>query len=124
MLENIKFNYKTASNLNVRSTKNWNNKRKLSMEATRILAFLDSEVVGQIVVCKNWIYYLTVNPKYRGVGIGSKLLKKAEKLIAKDFMFATLHPQDDNEDLIEFYLAKGYEITNSDNIMQKQLFRI
>lgn len=120
----LEFNIKTDSNLTVRSTKNWNSKRKLNMEATRILAFLDSELVGQIVICKNWIRFFVVNPKYRGVGIGSKLLKKAEKLIAKNFMSAKLHPQDDSENLIEFYSAKGYEIINSDNIMQKQLFKI
>lgn len=57
------------------------------------------------------IFYLAVNPKMRGQGIGTKLMAKAEKEIKKmGYNKVWLRPQKDFEDkLIPWYESLGYE---------------
>ena len=122
--KDLQFDYKTGSNLKVRRVSNWEEKLDVSTYATVITAILNNEEVGQILIHENWIHYFVIHPEYRHNVLGSELLVRAEKLISKDYRFAFLHPQDNREDLIQFYSIKGYKVIDSKNNMKKELYRI
>ena len=61
-----------------------------------------------VLVKENWITYLVINPKFRGKGLGTILLRKAEELISKKYNEVKLTPQDNEQILRNWYEKKGY----------------
>lgn len=64
------------------------------------------ELLAQAVVQGNYIYYVVVNPLYRGEGLGASIVKEACSLISGA---KYLIPQDNKEELIQFYQKLGFE---------------
>lgn len=72
-----------------------------------------TDLIAQAVVRKNFIYYVVVNPNYRKQGFGSKLIKDAIVMIPGDVY---LSPQDNDENLINFYKKLGFEIHSKNKL--------
>ena len=93
----------------VRNVKNWDISKTLTDESTVIQIFEnDSELIGCCSVKGRWIFNLIVNPNKRGLGYGKKLLKTAEDIIAKNYDYSALVPEDNNEQLRKYYSSAGY----------------
>lgn len=75
------------------------------------------EADGSRTLYEAWIYCFAINPAYRNLGLGSKLLKRAE-LYIKYHVYADcikLHAQKEFEDrLIPFYIDHGYDFIDLD----------
>lgn len=73
-----------------------------------------NKLLGQIAIeltnSDAWIFFLSVNPKYRENGIGTKLMSLAERFIKKaNCTCALLHPQGEFEDrLVPWYEKQNY----------------
>lgn len=84
------------------------------------------EVIGTVMVGydghRGWIYSLSVDPKHRGKGIGTSLLRFAEeKLSSLGCPKVNLQVLMSNSQVISFYKKNGYNI--EENIsMSKKLY--
>ena len=89
-----------------RSVLNW--KKKIKNKEGTIIKIYDKGLAGCVLVKKNWIYSLIVNPSKRNKGYGKKLLQEAEKLISKKYKESYLTPQDNDPSLRDYYSNLGY----------------
>ena len=106
----------------IHGVRDWNKAFKVTPKDgagpyTVIRARSGSKLLGQVVVVDDWIVFLVVNPNYRGKGIGSELLTKAENVIFnKGEKVANLHPQKEFQDkLIPWYEKMGYSVIGFDD---------
>lgn len=74
----------------------------------------DKKWIGQIMIEDNWVFNFSINPKYRGLGLGTKLLKKAENKILKNgYNEVYLYPQKEfKKILVPWYKSLGYKKTD------------
>lgn len=74
----------------------------------------DKKWIGQIMIEDNWVFNFSINPKYRGLGLGTKLLKKAENKILKNgYDEVYLYPQKEfKKILVSWYKSLGYKKTD------------
>ncbi|SHK19074.1 GNAT family N-acetyltransferase [Thermocrinis minervae] len=84
-------------------------------------AFDNGKLVGFVAADGNWfskregkvvgaIHELVVHPKYRGMGLGKKLMKKAlEYFKERGLDLAELWVGDENKDAINFYKSLGFK---------------
>lgn len=74
-----------------------------------------NKLLGQLAIELNeeeaWIFFLSVNPKFRGNGIGTELVGKAENFIRKrNIEKILLRPQKEFEArLVPWYESLGYK---------------
>jgi ribosomal-protein-alanine N-acetyltransferase len=59
-----------------------------------------------------WIYDIVVDPKFRGHGLGSKLMQKAEEFSQEMNLNLGLFVQADNDSAIGLYRKEGYNVKN------------
>jgi hypothetical protein len=91
-------------------------RRKLAVQRELFLvAELDAEVVGTAMAGydghRGWIYYLVVSPEHRRRGIGTALMKRVEKELARlGCPKLNLQVRASNEEVVAFYKKLGYEI--------------
>jgi hypothetical protein len=79
------------------------------------VAEINSLIVGTIMAGydghRGWLYTVAVSPQYRRQGIGSQLIKHAEKeLIAIGCRKINLQIRASNAEVVEFYKKLGYLI--------------
>lgn len=107
----------TKRNQKVHGVRNWKEMFRLEENRT-VIRCRDkntNKLLGQIAIELNkeeaWIFFLAVNPRKRGNGIGTRLMKKAEKFIKRtDTKYIFLRPQKDFETkLVPWYEGLGYE---------------
>lgn len=96
--------YRNSSSL--RGVFNWN--KRIKNRNGTVIKIYDKGLAGCVLVRKNWIYSLVVNPSKRNQGYGKKLLKEAENLISKNYKDSYLIPQDNDLDLRDYYINQGY----------------
>lgn len=74
---------------------------------------LNGELVGQACIEKdsNYIFSVSVNPDYQGIGIGKILMKKAEQFATGDIF---LRVSKNNLKVLDFYKKLDYELYNED----------
>lgn len=75
----------------------------------------DKKLVGTIMAGydghRGWIYSLAVNPDYRKKGIGTSLIKHAEKELLKlNCPKLNLQVLSSNKEVIDFYKQNGFSI--------------
>ncbi|HEX5859663.1 MAG TPA: GNAT family acetyltransferase [Microbacterium sp.] len=101
-------------------TRSWNNphldiQRKLSVQPELFFVAVDrDEVVGSVMAGydghRGWLYYLASSPQRRGEGIARALVAAAEDaLLELGCPKVQLMVRPDNEDVLGFYDALGYE---------------
>lgn len=96
------------------------------------------ELIGQLVIktgidhlengntyplLEAWIYCFAIKPEYRKQGLGSKLLKRAEKYIKENCSCncIKLHAQKEFENkLIPFYIDHGYYFIDIDPVCKNE----
>lgn len=113
----LKFTICTKRNQKVHGLRNWKEMFRLVENRTVIICRdkNTNKLLGQIAIELNgdeaWLFFLSVNPKFRGNGIGTELIHKAEKFIAKKGIRKIfLRPQKEFEKkLIPWYESLGYE---------------
>lgn len=115
----IKYNVKTRGKLKIRSVLNWSDKY-WSTDGT-LLRLYNHGLIGQCFIVDDWIYSFTVNPKYRNRGFGKRIIRKAEKIIAKErkYEYAHLEPLNNDPKLREYYHRLGYIDTNTNEMCKK-----
>ena len=91
-----------------------------------IVAVVDEKVVGNIyVVAEPWcafIFRLAVRKSYRKSGIGSLLLKEAERKLAKTGVkWVSVFVDDNNSQLKKYYSKRQYEPAKCYRCMDKNL---
>ena len=74
-----------------------------------------SAIVGSVMAGfdghRGWIYSMAVTPEYRTKGLGSRLLKHAEKELKKrGAPKINLQVMPDNEGVVKFYEKNGYNV--------------
>jgi ribosomal protein S18 acetylase RimI-like enzyme len=84
-----------------------------------LVALANRKVVGGILVSeqdypKMWLYYFAVDKNYRRMGIGSSLLRAAEKKIKKSTMLFTDLEKSDVSGL-KFYRKNGFVVAGKVN---------
>ena len=111
----IHYKKSTKSIQSMHGVRDWNQNFRLENSEFDcvIRAVTDNdEVIGQIAVDKEWIFFLSVKPEYRHYGIGSKLMTLAEEQISYNYDIAYLRPQKEFIDtLIPWYQKQGYKIS-------------
>jgi ribosomal protein S18 acetylase RimI-like enzyme len=101
-------------------TRSWNNphldiQRKLSVQPELFFVAVDrDEVVGSVMAGydghRGWLYYLASSPQRRGEGIARAVVAAAEEaLLELGCPKVQLMVRPDNEDVLGFYDALGYE---------------
>ena len=96
-------------------------------DQTVFFYYADGECVGQIRLRKNWNGYayvedLAVAKKYRGNGVGTKLIQKAVEWAKwKDLPGITLETQDANLLACRFYSKAGFQIGGVDTMLYDNL---
>lgn len=110
-------------------------KKKLKQgKAEVLIAFLNREIVGFTVL--NFepgggvhVQWLAVDERYRGQGVGSRLLQLTEK-VAKDHQCHFIVLYTESEKNIKYYEKRGYKLVGllkeswfgmNENLMQKSL---
>lgn len=109
----IDYKKSTSKIQKMHGLENWEQMFRLEESETEfvIRAFVENEIIGQIAIQDEWIFFLAVNPDFRKLGIGSKLLKLAEKEISKKHQFVALNVQKGSEEtLIPYYTKRGYSL--------------
>ena len=89
--------------------------KALMKDGLFFVAVLDSHVVGTVMAGydghRGWIYRLAVLPEYRGKGIATGLMRKAEAaLVACGCAKVNLQVRESNETAVGFYRSLGYEV--------------
>lgn len=122
----IKYTRCTSGNQKIHGVRDWSKgflaSPKTPGDMVVFRARENKKVLGQVVVTgDNWIVFLAVNPKYRGKGIGTKLLHKAEaEIFGRGEETVHLHPQKEFQDrLIPWYESEGYEIIGFDSKVEE-----
>jgi len=101
-------------------TRSWNNphldiQRKLSVQPELFFVAVDGhDVVGTVMAGydghRGWLYYLATSPRHRGQGIARALVTTAEDaLLELGCPKVQLMVRPENEDVLGFYDALGYE---------------
>jgi len=102
-------------------TRSWNNphldiQRKLTVQPELFLVAVDEtdDVIGSVMAGydghRGWLYYLASRPARRGQGIGRALVEHAEELLLEmGCPKVQLQVRPDNEAVLSFYDALGYE---------------
>ncbi len=84
--------------------------------AVTLVAELDAKIIGYVTVLFHQntflarLYSIAVDPAFRGLGVGSKLIEAAEQLaLAHDCVTLRLEVRQDNASAICLYQAHGYK---------------
>lgn len=94
-------------------------------EKTVFFAFVDEELAGQIIVTKHWSFYariedIRIQKKFRGQGIGSKLIKRAiEWAKAINCIGMVVETQSVNAKACLFYEKNGFVLGGADIFVYK-----
>lgn len=93
---------------------------------SNFVAVEDAKIVGSIFGTFNgrrgWIYHLAVHPNFQKKGLGSLLIKKAEKTLKKMGAKRVLLGVDkSNLEVLKFYKKFGYEKMNDAIFLGKNL---
>jgi ribosomal protein S18 acetylase RimI-like enzyme len=89
--------------------------RKLSVQRELVfVAALDGALIGTAMAGfdghRGWVYYLAVSPPHRRRGVGSALMRRAERdLAAFGCGKLNLMVRRSNDAVVDFYRALGYE---------------
>ena len=89
--------------------------RVRSRRVKALVAEVAGEVVGFTIAYKSrgraYIDYLAVDPKFRGLGVGSRLLKELETLLAEEGVEEVgLSVKSNNLAALQFYVRNGYVV--------------
>lgn len=88
------------------------------------LAYMNQVCIGQIRIIKDWnrfcyIENIATKKEYRGSGVGTLLLHKAEEWAKqKNLIGMSLEAQDDNLGACRFYVKQGFILGGADTLKQ------
>lgn len=112
----MEFTICTKKGQKLHSCLDWKRTLNSNKLYTIIRARKGKKLLGQIAIDLEdgdaaWIYWLVVNPKARGEGIGTELMQRAETFIkSKNIHKVYLHAQKEFEDkLVPWYEGMSYE---------------
>lgn len=113
MERELKIDYRKSTNKvqKMHGVRNWNEMFRLENNEVDfvIRAYINNNVIGQVAVQDEWLFFLAVDSNYRNLGIGSELLNLAETEISKKHQFVVLNVQKEFQGmLIPFYEKRGY----------------
>ena len=119
--ENISFKKETGKNLHFKGVSNWNKGFVMVRNCLKLELYSNDELIGQVGIDNDdYIFGLSVKPKYQKNGYGTKLMKKIEKYAKKNKLY--LRPA--NKKLINFYEKLGYKTDHTDQyglVMSKKI---
>ena len=90
--------------------------RKVAVDPEGLLvAVVDDEIVGSVMAGydghRGWINYLAVAPSTQGNGLGGRLVREAEQLLARrGCAKVNLQVRTSAETVVGFYRSLGYEV--------------
>ncbi len=88
------------------------------------LAYMNNTCIGQIRIIKDWnrfcyIENIASKKEYRGSGVGTSLLNKAEEWAKqRQLIGMSLETQDDNLAACRFYVKQGFTLGGVDTLKQ------
>ncbi|WP_145333150.1 GNAT family N-acetyltransferase [Paenibacillus xylanexedens] len=88
------------------------------------LAYMNQVCIGQIRIIKDWnrfcyIENIATKKEYRGSGVGTLLLHKAEEWAKqRNLIGMSLEAQDDNLGACRFYVKQGFILGGADTLKQ------
>ena len=111
-----------GTNKPVRRCSDWNKRWNASdMDYYYVTAKSDGKLIGQACIEKdtNYMFSVSVDPKYQGLGLGKQLVKRVERYATGDIY---LRVYKENLEVLGFYKELGYEVCGEDEedfIMKK-----
>ncbi|MEO2203699.1 GNAT family N-acetyltransferase [Paenibacillus pabuli] len=93
-------------------------------DKTLFLAYMNNTCIGQIRIIKDWnrfcyIENIAIKKDYRGSGVGTLLINKAEEWAKQRKLIGmSLEAQDDNLGACRFYVKQGFILGGVDTLKQ------
>lgn len=119
--ENIHFKKEYGKGLHFKGLSNWNKGFVMVRNCWKLELYSNDELIGQVGIDNDdYIFGLSVKPKYQKNGYGTKLVKKIEKYAKGNKVY--LRPA--NKKLIKFYEKLGYKTDHTDKyglVMSKKI---
>ena len=133
-LTNLVYKLNIGKDLSYHGCSNWNKGFRMETHSIKLEALDDNKVIGQVGLEykdrdteedleDGYLFGVSVNPDYQGLGLGSKLMKEI-KFIAKKLGVKTLYLRPNSEEVMEFYNKCGYKYDHTDEygkVMSKKI---
>ena len=132
--KNLVYKLDIGKNLSFHGCSNWDEGFRMETHSIKLEALDDNEVIGQVGLEykdrdteedleDGYLFGVSVNPDYQGLGLGSKLMKEIE-FIAKKVGVKTLYLRPNSEEVMHFYNKCGYKYDHTDKygkVMSKKI---
>lgn len=132
--KNLLYKLDIGKDLSFHGCSKWDEGFRMEFHSIKLEALDENKIIGQIGLEykdrdteedleDGYLFGVSVNPDYQGLGLGSKLMKEIE-FIAKKVGVKTLYLRPDNEEVMQFYEKCGYKYDHSDEyskIMSKKI---
>lgn len=133
-LTNLVYKLNIGKDLSYHGCSNWDEGFRMETHSIKLEALDDNKVIGQVgleykdrdteeELEDGYLFGVSVNPDYQGLGLGSKLMKEI-KFIAKKLGVKTLYLRPNSEEVMQFYNKCGYKYDHTDEygkVMSKKI---
>lgn len=132
--KNLVYKLDIGKNLSFHGCSNWDEGFRMETHSIKLEVLDNNYIIGQVgleykdrdtedKLEDGYLFGVSVNPDYQGLGIGSKLMKEIE-FIAKKVGIKTLHLRPNSKSVEKFYDKCGYKYDHTDEygrIMSKKI---
>jgi ribosomal protein S18 acetylase RimI-like enzyme len=134
LFKNLVYKLDVGKNLSFHGCSDWDEGFRMETHSIKLEVLDDNKVIGQVGLEykdrdteedleDGYLFGVSVNPDYQGLGLGSKLMKEIE-FIAKKVGVKTLYLRPNSEEVMQFYNKCGYKYDHTDEygkIMSKKI---
>lgn len=132
--KNLVYKLDVGKNLSFHGCSDWDEGFRMETHSIKLEVLDDNKVIGQVGLEykdrdteedleDGYLFGVSVNPDYQGLGLGSKLMKEIE-FIAKKVGVKTLYLRPNSEEVMQFYNKCGYKYDHTDKygkVMSKKI---
>jgi ribosomal protein S18 acetylase RimI-like enzyme len=134
LFKNLVYKLDIGKNLSFHGCSDWDEGFRMETHSIKLEVLDDNKVIGQVGLEykdrdteedleDGYLFSVSVNPDYQGLGLGSKLMKEIE-FIAKKVGVKTLYLRPNSEEVMQFYNKCGYKYDHTDEygkVMSKKI---
>lgn len=134
LFKNLVYKLDVGKNLSFHGCSDWDEGFRMETHSIKLEVLDNNKVIGQVGLEykdrdteedleDGYLFSVSVNPDYQGLGLGSKLMKEIE-FIAKKVGVKTLYLRPNSEEVMQFYNKCGYKYDHTDKygkVMSKKI---
>lgn len=134
LFKNLVYKLDVGKNLKFHGCSDWDEYFRMETHSIKLEVLDDNNVIGQVGLEykdrdteedleDGYLFGVSVNPDYQGLGLGSKLMKEIE-FIAKKVGVKALYLRPNSEEVMQFYNKCGYKYDHTDKygkVMSKKI---